>query len=161
MNQSYLSQIADWILARSGKPAAPTFDMSRPDPLVGMPKGSSSVLPAKKFTYLPMEYYVAFDEVPAGIAAKVFSKLDEIFVALPESEKLSEGQIGFIRLLLSTLSETSRYVCGETAIKMKYLILLLLLILFSLDIMLVKSSINILSHSSSYSIQVPCINIYL
>lgn len=109
LNQSYLSEIADWILARSGKPAAPTFDMSHSEPLVGLPKAVNPSQPSKKFSYLPMEYYVAYDEVPSGISTKVFAKLEEIFAALPESQKPSDVDVAHLKSLLMVLSETSRY----------------------------------------------------
>jgi hypothetical protein len=109
LNQSYLSEIADWILARSGKPAAPTFDMSRSEPFVGLPKAANPSQPTKKFSYLPMEFYVAYDEVPSGISTKIFAKLEEIFAALPVLLKPSDVDVAHLKSLLAVLSETSRY----------------------------------------------------
>lgn len=119
LQQNYLSQIADWIMTRTGKPA-PTIGnvpssfvdftkMNSPTPSVA---GSSSPTPSMSAPMLvftnSIQGYVVFDEAPNH--SKMFGKIQEFSQA---KYNLNENQLSVIESTLQVLSNMSHYHSSE------------------------------------------------
>eukprot|EP01038_Epipyxis_sp_PR26KG_P006801 gene6801-9316_t len=105
--QSYLGQIADWIVARAGKDV----------PTIGQ---SSSVSNTSNYNYVPsvpatktfssiLSVYAIFEDIPPR--TKIFSKIQEFNSIYSEdtNKSLSNDDLNAIDTILATLSNTSRY----------------------------------------------------
>eukprot|EP01041_Mallomonas_annulata_P006848 gene6848-13870_t len=132
LNQGYLSQVADWITARTGRGGAtPTIDLgatpSGPVPLVGMPTGSSSYssssssyssgptarpgVPRGGATgkYIPLQIPITFEDIPSGLNAKIIPKIESMNASTAVEMKLNSEDMRLIAELTDVLGATSRY----------------------------------------------------
>lgn len=96
LNQSYLSQIADFIAARSGR-SAPTFDMS----------SQALAAPTPAFAHIPVRTFCYFEAVPANLETKFLDKVVEFNSGEPNA--LSDIHVTNLKSLLATLADTSHY----------------------------------------------------
>jgi hypothetical protein len=92
MEQHYLSQIADWIIARTGQSnsSAPTFDLSSSSASTATATASTTAgkyenKPKKTYQYIPVQNCLFYDEVISNLVDKVFPKLEEFNKSLPGS----------------------------------------------------------------------------
>jgi len=126
LQQSYLSQIADWVTQQVGSRSAPTFDMSAPGngngsssegssrsdsgsvpaPLVGQPTSLPPTPPKHRF--LPLGHLLNFTDVPNGLQSKLLSKLIELNAEVGP-EALSSSELVDVERLVGTLADTSHY----------------------------------------------------
>ena len=65
--------------------------------------------PPKKYLYLPVEQYVAYDEVPVGLVGKILPKIEEVISALPGNQTLADADVDAVKSLVTLIGETSRY----------------------------------------------------
>ena len=109
IDQSYLSQIADWIIARQGQSSQPTIDMSSAGTMGGsvdQPQLAAET-PPPKYTYLPVTNHVTFDDIPKELSSKLLPKLNDVYTS--SSCSIS----GDIQDLLAVLEKTSSYHVSE------------------------------------------------
>ncbi len=105
LEQSYLSQIADWITARAGH-STPTLGAG---PASAGPSRAATVTPMSSPTIsrfsLRLTTFLTAEEVPA--VAKLLAKVVELNAAA--ASPLSESQMELVSSTLSTLGDTSHY----------------------------------------------------
>jgi len=128
LDQNYLSQIADFITARAGRSAAPTFDMSQPTasssssssshPMEvvasGQGNGGNNKRPRHNYTLLPLKVYFSYEDIPSGLQSKFMTKIRDFNTAFSASSDgtkgvLSEDEFGVIDATLGVLADTSHY----------------------------------------------------
>lgn len=109
LEQSYQSQIADWITARSGQ-EAPTLGMevSNSGSSGASSSGSegASAAPSGPTFAFKLITFTAFDDVPAN-KEKLFAKIVEFNASA--SPCMTEGDLSGVSACLSTLCATSHY----------------------------------------------------
>ena len=116
LQQSYLQEIADWIIQRTGQ-QTPTFDLSAPkanagvQPLVGLPSNTSANASANR--RLPFRIMYFFSDVPNGLQSKLVSKLQDLNSTAPPAQALTSNEFDCVVTLAATLENTSRYHASE------------------------------------------------
>lgn len=116
LDQNHLRQIADFILARRGQPAAPTLDMTQ-GAVSGYTSGSSIGAPStatiSDYDYLPVRVFVSFDEVPN--VQKILAKVSELNTSIETGHSestasiLTSSNLQSLEDLLVVLADTSHY----------------------------------------------------
>ena len=115
LQQSYLQEIADWIIQRTGQ-QTPTFDLSaprattQPQPLVGQPTNTTAVNTNR---LLPLRTMYFFSDVPSGLRSKLVSKLQDLNSTAPPTQALTSSEFECVVSLAATLENTSRYHASE------------------------------------------------
>jgi hypothetical protein len=135
LDQNYLSQIADFITARSGKPSAPTFDMSsgassssssssssgsgsghpmEVDMVDNQDTSASSKRARHNYTLLPLQVYFSYEDIPSGLQTKFMTKIRDFnsaFAAAGGDARgvLPEADLLVIEDTLGVLANTSHY----------------------------------------------------
>ena len=131
LDQNYLSQIADFITARAGKPSAPTFDMGQPSSssssnassssgsgshLMDLVDDTSSKRPRHNYTLLPLQAYFSYEDIPGGLQTKFMAKIRDFNSAFAASVDgstgrgvLSETDLSVLEDCLGVLADTSHY----------------------------------------------------
>lgn len=132
LDQNYLSQIADFITARAGKPSAPTFDMSDPSSSssssssggnhpMDVVEDSSSKRPRHNYTLLPLQAYFSYEDIPSGLRTKFMAKIRDFNTAFAAGGEggeggggdgrgvLTETDLGVLEDCLGVLADTSHY----------------------------------------------------
>lgn len=102
LNNSYLSQIADWI-SKEAK-SSPTFDMS--ESVAAASTSTASVAPSGPQLSRKATVFITFDDITSGFKGKALGKIEEF--NQPEAS-LVAAEVGIIEGLIKILVETSYY----------------------------------------------------
>lgn len=95
LNQSFLRQIAEWIVSNAGKNV----------PTIGTDLNSTVVSNSINFKTIPLYAIIPSDEIPSGFKVKVISKIKEFNV----DGNLTDEEITTIEYLIDILQDLSHY----------------------------------------------------
>lgn len=112
LDQSFLAQVADWVIQRTGQTAPVLGSVpSAPSAVVGDPtKTASSGGHASKL--LPLTTYFFFDDVPSGLRGKLLPKLQDMNGGAGK-DALSASDFDLVVSCAATLEATNRYHSSE------------------------------------------------